>query len=127
MLRDWARHFAASSGVVSGSCARRRQSFALLRGGDEHRGEIGLGGVGGNEAADAGDGGAIAPGEIVRAVGKGRRQGEAERADEVVIGVGGKLVGRPPVTPRGGRGWGDGLAWWLPLRTYTVSYSAHNR
>jgi hypothetical protein len=68
-----------------------RQTQAILplfHGGDELRGELGLGGVGRSECRDAGDGGAVAPGEIVRVVGGGPRQGEAKRADQVVVGVG---------------------------------------
>jgi hypothetical protein len=55
-------------------------------------GENGLGGIGRHERGDGRDGGVIAAGEIVRVVGNGRRQAEAERADEVVIGVGRKPV-----------------------------------
>ena len=73
----------------------------LFRGGDELCGEIGLGGVGRHEGGDAGDGSVIALGESVRTVGERRRQGDAERADEMIIGVGGKLEGDPRVEPGG--------------------------
>jgi hypothetical protein len=58
----------------------------LLRGGDGQRSEIGLGGVGGNEGGDARDGSVIALGESIGVVGERRRQGEAERADEMIVG-----------------------------------------
>jgi len=98
----------------------------VFRGGDELRGKVGFGGVGRREGGDAGDDGVIAAGEVFRAVGKRRRQGEAQRADELPIGVGRKLAGEVGVVGGGigGHGWdcsvscaiGQGWQTYLPKR-----------
>jgi hypothetical protein len=59
-------------------------------GGDIGGGEVGLVGIGREEAGDLGDGGVVAADAILRRVGEGRERG-AQRVDELVVDVPGEL------------------------------------
>jgi hypothetical protein len=56
------------TGQGFGQLGEAQAILPLLRGGDVLGGDIGLDGVGRNEGGDAGDGGVVAAGQIVRAV-----------------------------------------------------------
>ena len=112
MLAAWARHFMARSGGAAGSCARRRQSFHCSEAATKAAAMSARRG-GGAERGDAGDGGAVAAGEVFLALGEHRGEGEAEGADEVQEASAGSW---------GMRSAGVGAVWGMAGRMVDVSH-----
>ena len=89
-----AHHAGGLGGELQEECAialeLAGQAQAVRRvgvGGDELGAERGLGGAGGQQAGDLGDGGMVAAGLVLWRVGDRRREQAAERVDKLVVGI----------------------------------------